>query len=129
MTPEVSLVLLALVAFELKHFFCDFAVQTLRQVHEKGIYGRRGGFEHAGLHAITSIGPLLILTRSPLVIGAIVLFEFVLHYHVDWTKARLDKAFSLTVADQAYWMLFGLDQLVHQLTYIGFVYAIVAFHL
>ncbi len=129
MTREVTLVLLALAAFEFKHFFCDFAVQTLRQVQEKGVYGRRGGIEHAGLHAITSIPPLLILTRSPLAIGAIVIFEFVLHYHVDWTKARLDKAFSLTVANQAYWMLFGLDQLIHQMTYIGFVYAIVAFRL
>ena len=129
MTREVTLVLLALVAFELKHFFCDFAVQTLRQVQEKGVYGRRGGIEHAGLHAITSIPPLLILTRAPQVIAAFVAGEFVLHYHVDWAKAQIDRVFKLTVADQAYWAIFGLDQLIHQLTYFAMVWAVVAYRL
>lgn len=129
MTPQVTLVLTALVAFELKHFFCDFCVQTLRQVQEKGVYGKVGGIQHAGLHALLSIPPLYILTHSPEVIAAFVVGEFVLHYHVDWAKAQIDRIFQLTVADQAYWTIFGLDQLIHQATYIAMIWAVIAFHL
>jgi hypothetical protein len=45
------------------------------------------------------------------------LLEVVVHYHIDWLKARVgDKA----EADSSwYWCLFGLDQLLHQLTMIA----------
>lgn len=124
MTSALSTVLWALVAFQLKHFLCDFVLQTQRQVQTKGFYGHLGGIEHAGLHALTSIPALFILTRSPLAIGITVVVEFVIHYHVDWSKARIDRTQSLTIADSAYWVLFGLDQLIHQMTYIGIAYVL-----
>ena len=117
-------VLTALVLFQLKHYLCDFVLQTQSQVLAKGIYGAMGGIRHAGFHAIGSVPALLVLTRSPLAILAFVLFEFVLHYHVDFTKARVDAAQGWTVADQQYWFVFGLDQFVHQLTYLAFVYVL-----
>ncbi len=122
MTPLLSTVLWALVAFQLKHFLCDFVLQTQRQVQTKGLYGHLGGLEHAGLHALTSIPAILILTRAPLAIAITVVVEFVIQYHVDWSTARIDRTQSLTIADQAYWALFGLDQLIHQMTYVGIVF-------
>jgi Protein of unknown function (DUF3307) len=119
-TPAVT-ILVALVLFQLKHYVCDFVLQTQSQLAAKGIYGAPGGLRHAGLHAIGSIPALCVLTRSPLVILALIAFEFVLHYHVDYTKARVDAAHGWTVADLQYWIVFGLDQFVHQLTYLGFV--------
>jgi hypothetical protein len=117
-------VLIALVLFQIKHYLCDFVLQTQSQVLAKGTYGAAGGLRHAGLHAIGSIPALYMLTHAPLYILVIVVFEFVLHYHVDFTKARIDATRGWTVADQQYWIVFGLDQFVHQLTYLAFVYVL-----
>ncbi len=122
MSPAISSVLWALVAFQLKHFLCDFVLQTRRQSRTKGIYGHRGGIEHAGLHAIGSVPALLILTASPAAIGAVVVGEFLVHYHIDWAKVRIDAARGWTDHTSAYWIVFGLDQLLHQLTYIAIVF-------
>jgi len=118
---SVTTVLWALLAFQLKHFLCDFVLQSKFQVRTKKIYGHYGGFIHAGLHAVTSLPALVILSASPIALVALPLFECVLHYHVDWTKAQIDERTGWTINDDAYWMLFGLDQLVHQLTYAGFI--------
>ena len=115
------LALLALVVFQLKHFACDFALQTPRQIQAKGIYGRLGGLEHSALHAITSVPALLILTRSPMAITIVVVCEFLVHYHVDFAKARIDKSQGFSDTSRAYWIVFGLDQLVHQMTYLVIV--------
>lgn len=115
------LALLALAVFQLKHFACDFALQTPRQIQAKAFYGRRGGLEHAGLHAVASIPALLVLTQAVGVIAIMVIAEFVVHYHVDFAKARVDKSAGFAETSRAYWVVFGLDQLVHQMTYLVIV--------
>ena len=121
MQPAFLVVLSALALFQLKHFACDFALQTPRQIQAKGSYGALPGLEHAGLHAIASLPALLILTRVPGLIGAMMLGEFVLHYHVDWSKARIDRTRRLNDTTTAYWVVFGFDQLLHQMTYLTLV--------
>jgi hypothetical protein len=121
MDTPIVIVLVALVLFQIKHFLCDFVLQTQSQVLAKRTYGAFGGLLHAGLHAVGSIPALLVLTRSPLAILALIAVEFVLHYHVDFTKARVDAKRGWTIEDQQYWIVFGLDQFVHQLTYLAFV--------
>src|SRR5215469_5107314 len=112
------LVLSALALFQLKHFACDFALQTPRQIQAKGNYGQFAGLEHAGLHAITSLPALLVLTQSAALIAIAIACEFLVHYHVDWSKARIDKWWSFNNQSTAYWIVFGFDQLVHQATYL-----------
>jgi hypothetical protein len=119
------LVLGALTLFQVKHFACDFALQTPRQIQAKGNYGQVPGLEHAGLHAIASLPALLVLTRSPLAIAVVMVCEFVVHYHVDWGKAQVDKRQRLNDTSAAYWFVFGLDQFIHQLTYLAIVFAFV----
>jgi hypothetical protein len=111
----------ALILFQIKHFACDFALQTPRQIQAKGNYGHMGGMEHAGLHAISSLPALLVMTRAPLTIGLVMIAEFLVHYHVDFGKARIDRAWRLNDTTTAYWTVFGLDQLLHQLTYLVIV--------
>ncbi len=122
MGTPVFTVLIALVLFQIKHYLCDFVLQTQSQVMAKGTYGAPGGLRHAGLHAVASIPALYMLTGSPPVILGLIAFEFVLHYHVDFAKARVDATRGWTVADQQYWIVFGLDQFIHQLTYLAFLY-------
>jgi hypothetical protein len=116
-------ILLALVVFQLKHFLCDFVLQNSYQIRNKGVYLHTGGLIHAGLHALGSLPALLIVTGTPSLIAALLAAEFVIHYHTDWAKARIDSRLRLNDTSTLYWTIFGSDQLVHQLTYLGMVYA------
>ena len=118
---ELSLTLWALLAFQLKHFLCDFVLQTKFQVDTKKIYGHYGGFIHAGLHALLTLPIVAVAGASAMAVAVIVVGEFVLHYHVDWLKGQTDVWTGWTEKDQAYWVIFGADQLVHQLTYLFIV--------
>ncbi|HUJ02731.1 MAG TPA: DUF3307 domain-containing protein [Rhizomicrobium sp.] len=117
----VTSVLLALLALQAKHYLCDFVLQNQWQIEAKKSYLKAGGLVHAGLHAVLSIPALLILSAQPVLLAAIPAGEFVLHYHLDWAKARIDSAGGWTQRDKAYWAVFGLDQLFHQLTYMAIV--------
>lgn len=121
MTSGITLLFWSLVLFQVKHFLCDFVLQTAYLYRNKGTYGHRAGFIHAGLHAIGSLPAILILTRAGGLIAALVLIEFVIHYHVDWLKINIDRRFKLTMQQSAYWMVFGTDQMIHQLTYAAFL--------
>ena len=126
MDQAIVLVLWTLLAIQIKHFLCDFGLQTEWQIATKGIYGHPGGLSHAAFHGIASIPALLILTGRVSAIAVIVLAEFLVHYHTDWLKARIDEHFRLTVQQHVYWVVFGADQLVHQLTYVGMILVILS---
>jgi hypothetical protein len=126
MSQVTALALWALLALQVKHFLCDFVLQTAYQVRTKGIYGHVGGFIHAGLHATLTIPALLILGLSLKSIAIVVVLEFLIHYHTDWSKAQIDERNQWGFSDQRYWILFGADQLIHQLTYLAIVYAFLA---
>ena len=114
----------ALLLFQIKHFVFDFAFQTTYQVRHKGDYLHPGGLTHAGGHALGSIPALLVLTQVPAIIAGFVLFEFLLHYHIDFAKARIDRKLQPSHTSSLYWTIFGADQLAHQLTYLGMAYAL-----
>lgn len=119
----VETILLSMLAFQIKHFICDFVLQTSGQIRYKGEYLHPGGLIHAGLHMAGSLPALLILTRTPWVIGALLAAEFAIHYHTDWAKAQLDRRLRLNDTSSLYWAIFGFDQFVHQITYVGMIYA------
>ena len=119
MEPVVGVMLWSLLAFEAKHFICDFVIQTEWQVRTKGIYGHPGGFVHAGAHALTSIPAILVWGPSLKLMATLVIVEFLIHYHMDFAKEQIGKRKGLKVNMGAYWTLFGFDQFVHQLTYVG----------
>jgi len=121
MSHGLALVLWALLVLQLKHFLCDFVFQTEYQIRTKGIYGHVGGFLHSGLHMVFSLPALLIMQAPLRAIIIIMIGEFLIHYHTDWTKANVDAHFEWGHADARYWMLFGADQLIHQLTYLAIV--------
>jgi len=126
MSHETALLLWAFLAFQLKHFLCDFVLQTEYQVRTKAIYGHLGGILHVAIHIVGTIPALLILGAGAQTIAIILIAEAVIHYHVDWTKSFVDRTFKWGVTDHAYWILFGADQLAHQLTYIGIVTVLAA---
>lgn len=121
MSHDAALILIGLSVFQLKHFLCDFVLQTSYQFKNKGYYGHPGGLVHAGLHGIGSIPALLVFTQVPATIAMLVVGEMIVHYHTDWLKEQIDRRMNWTYEHAPYWFIFGGDQVVHQFTYIGIV--------
>lgn len=126
MSPDEALIVWALLALQIKHFLGDFVLQSTYQFRTKGIYGHPGGFIHSGIHIAGTLPVLLLYTFNPVSIAAILLAEFVVHYNTDWLKAKIDRTYHWGYSDQRYWMLFGADQLLHQLTYLAILYVLAA---
>ena len=125
--PQAAFIVLAAVAvLMLKHTAADFFLQTPYQYCNKGIYGHPGGLLHAGIHiALTPLVYLVIAPASILLAIGIALGEFVLHYHIDWTKERVTKGNGLTPQTAGYWHALGVDQLLHGFTYVAIVAALI----
>ena len=121
MTINMALLLLTLLT--LKHFVADFLYQPPYQWQNKGTYGHPGGIIHSGQHAVATLLILLFFV-SPFVAVLLAGVEFLVHYHMDWFKMNYNarKGWTATTHNE-FWILLGVDQLVHALTYIGIVYA------
>lgn len=119
----VAMILVSMLIFQIKHFLCDFALQSSNQIRNKGVYLHPAGLTHAGLHALGSVPAILVLTRAPMPVILLPLLEFVFHYHTDWAKVRLDSHLRLNDTNTLYWVIFGGDQLIHQMTYIAMIAA------
>lgn len=119
MTPVLWLIAALLV----KHFVWDFFYQPPYMLQNKGTLGHWGGIAHSGVHAITTLVILLFfLPVSNLIVFIAPLFEFALHYLTDYAKMNINriKGWGATTHNE-FWQLTGLDQLVHQLTYVAII--------
>ena len=104
----------------IKHFVCDFVLQSKWQVHQKGIYGAPGGLVHSGIHVAGSLVALIAVTAPVAVIVPVLIAEYVVHYHIDWGKEKVVRAFDWRDGAR-FWNAIGLDQLLHGLTYLAMV--------
>jgi hypothetical protein len=118
------LLLLVLLVLQLKHFVADFLLQTPYQFMNKGTYGHPGGFIHAGIHALGSMLAFFIITPSFGLGLAIVVGEFIAHYHIDWLKENTVKRQQWVFPQAEFWWTFGADQVLHQLTYLAIAAAL-----
>ena len=112
-------VLLVIVILELKHFFADYPFQSPWMVQNKGTWGHPAGIVHSLIHVVLTPIAFFVITPSLGVGIGILVGEFLLHYHIDVTKDALMRRRKLTVADSRFWLLLGLDQLAHHLTYVA----------
>lgn len=120
----LAAILVLLAVLQAKHALFDFALQTSFMWQNKGRYGHPGGLLHAGLHALGTFVALLVFVVDPLTALVIAVAEFVLHYHIDWAKEGLTARFAPTPNTATYWALFGLDQALHQWTYLAIVWLV-----
>lgn len=126
MVIDPAPLVLALVLFQAKHFAADFLLQPGYIWKNKGTYGHPGGVAHALIHMVGSVPALVALGMAPAAVLGAILVEGVVHYHIDWTKERLNRTLALTSTQARFWHLFGADQAAHQLTYIGLLWAGIA---
>lgn len=103
-----------------KHFIADFVLQTKYQYLNKGRFGHPGGILHAAIHSSATFLILQGFSDSVQLCTNLALVEFVIHYLIDFSKVNITKKFQLSPTNSdVFWMLTGLDQLLHQLTYIA----------
>jgi hypothetical protein len=106
-----------LVGLELKHYVADYFLQPGWMLGGKGDIRRLGGYAHAGLHAVLTL-IVLLLCRTPIGLAvALCAAEFVLHYGLDYAKIHYSQDAHIDRSPRRFWVLHGVDQLAHQLTY------------
>ena len=109
----------------IKHFILDFYYQPPYMWQNKGTFGHMGGIAHAGLHAMATFVILTFWLESPIGCFALAYLEFCIHYMTDWAKMNINriKGWGATTHTE-FWQLTGLDQLIHQLTYVMILWVI-----
>lgn len=118
---ELSLVIGLLLGLAVKHFICDFTLQNMWMVLDKGFYGKPGGIAHAAIHGIGTFLVVLTFLSGTLPIHVLIflgVFDAFLHYHIDWLKMSLNRRLALSYNNRLYWVFLGADQLLHWLGYI-----------
>ena len=116
-------IILTLTLFFIKHFLFDFVWHTEDEIANKGVYLNWNGITHSIKHGL---GTAIIVLCIGLSVDVCLLFglaDAVIHYHIDWAKSKLSQG--LSTIDNKFWVLLGLDQLLHYLTYLFFVIIIV----
>jgi len=114
-----------LVLLQIKHWYIDFVNQSMDEVVSKGIYGDGDGVNHSMKQGIGTMIAIVLAVGTPYIAYAAVLgfLDFVLHYHIDWTKMNYGNR---DISTPAFWNHLGLDQMAHQLTYLFIAWAMVA---
>lgn len=125
MTDELFLILFLLLC----HYLADFCLTSPAMIRAKAD-GRNPWpiLLHAGIHAgLVSI--CLLFWQTPWkTLLLLVLLELVSHFLIDTAKGRLTARFP-ALADmqrKPYWMLYGLDQLLHLMVLVLIWYFCIA---
>ncbi len=127
MTQLALSILILLSLLQIKHMFADYFLQTRIMLEGRGAYLHLGRALHALVHAVGSLICLVFLGTPPWLTLALVAAEWIAHFHIDWGKAAFKENKAYGPADAGFWRAFGVDQLLHQLTYVAMVAVWVVF--
>ena len=115
-------ILALFLVLQIKHYYADFVIQTYQQTVRKGIYRDLCGISHSLDHIWCSMVALFIYSFfHSISLGDVILVSFLeglIHYHIDWIKVRYGIK---DLTKPLFWNQFGMDQLAHQITYLGMV--------
>ncbi len=99
----------------LKHFICEYILQTAAMSASKWRYGSWLSLKHTLHHAFGTLVVLLIFKINPIIILAVIIGEALAHYHIDWVHMHFGPQ---SYKDKRYWQWLGAEQFAHQLTII-----------
>lgn len=119
---HVSLALLLLLLLQIKHLAADFMLQTGYMLNNRRHYGHPGGLLHVAIHAALSALVFLIVPTPIAVALIIIVAEALIHYHIDWAKDNFSYSRNLSPDAKGYWVAIGIDQALHQMTYLAMVW-------
>ena len=118
-------IFLLLFLFQVKHFVCDYPLQTQYML---GKMSRTGWVKPLAYHAAThAVGTLIVsLMFVPTLIAlCLAIADFVLHFIVDRVKASPDLGGRWKPDQPYFWLALGADQMAHHLINYVFIYVIV----
>lgn len=127
MTDLVGTVLILIALLLIKHMFADYFMQTPKMMSGRGQYWHMGRAQHAAVHAVGSAIVFVILGTPVWFILAVCVLEWVVHFHIDWAKAKHSDSKCLSPTEAAFWRAFGMDQTLHGLTYVAMAWGWVMF--
>ena len=119
----ITSILLLLALLQLKHWYIDFVNQTNVEIASKGIYGDSAGLNHSIKHGVGTMLCIILVTGIDHIAFASILafLDSMIHYHIDWIKSNYGRS---NISQKSFWVDLGLDQMAHQLTYIGIAYLV-----
>ena len=115
----INTIFAILLLLQVKHLIIDWIWQPAYEHQNKGIYGHWGGIRHALKHALGTAQCFIWFVPISS-ISLIFVIDFCVHYHIDWAKVNLSSTFN--TKDPQFWWLTGIDQFLHQITYIGLIW-------
>jgi hypothetical protein len=120
----ITSILLLLALLQLKHWYIDFVIQTNVEIASKGIYGDSHGLNHSIKHGIGTMLCIILVTGIDHIAFASILafLDSMIHYHIDWIKSNYGHK---DMTQKSFWVHLGLDQMMHQITYIFIAYLII----
>jgi len=116
-------ILVVLILLQIKHWYIDFVNQSNEEVTHKGIYLNWQGMKHSLKHGLATALILLGFFGTDYATFAFILgaIDYITHYHIDWCKMNYGNR---DINNPLFWKHLGLDQMAHQLVYIGLAYLI-----
>ena len=116
---------LLLIAFQFKHFMCDYPLQNTYMLGKMGATNWvKPLAAHAAVHAIGTM--LIVLWISPILAIALAFIDFIIHFTVDRIKASPFMLGRFKPDQPYFWWSLGADQMAHHLTHYLFIYIIIS---
>ena len=115
-----------LVLFQLKHFICDYPLQTQYML---GKMQATGWIQPLAAHAAVHSLATYIITMyfvGPFTAILFALADFIVHFTVDRIKASPKLGGRWNPTQPYFWWALGADQMAHHLTHYLFIYLIIS---
>ena len=122
MTPLLQTALTLIVLLQVKHMFADFFMQTPRMLAAGDVYLHFGRLQHAGVHAIFSALAFFVIGAPFFFVVLLCAVEGIFHFHIDFAKGCHTNKRDHGPKHPAYWRAFGVDQTLHQSTYVVMIW-------
>lgn len=103
---------------QVKHFLADYVLQNSYILENRRRILHPAGYIHAFIHVALTAGLLMFFTGDVKLISMIAAGEFVFHVLVDLAKDNWLHSRKLNSSNAEFWWVQGLDQLLHQISYI-----------
>ena len=115
---------LALFLLVVKHCILDLALQPLSYPEGKSKFNYFGLYAHLQHYIPHGLGTVFVLLFfvdpcTALICG---LIDYILHWHIDFSKTHTRAYFGWTNKNRQFWLLNALDQLLHFSTYYGIIW-------
>lgn len=123
----MSTVFILLILFQVKHFLCDYPLQTPYMLGKF-----KSGWDflnplvfHCEIHSLFTLAIAYYFTRDIGFSCGMSIFDFVIHFFMDRIKAGPKYLGRFKdMYDKKFWWSLGLDQMVHHLTHYAIIYMI-----